>query len=95
MTIEQKVTKKFAEVAERRRAIEAGIRLEIVEKLAIGILDLLDETISINHKQYIVETLDITSVMNLTRTCVRLGELSQPLTKKIHVFCEDKTKYNG
>lgn len=42
MTVEQEIAQKAAEVEERRKAREAGIRLTTIRIIALGILDLLE-----------------------------------------------------
>lgn len=44
MTVEQEIAQKAAEVEERRKAREAGIRLATIRTVSLGILDLLDMT---------------------------------------------------
>ena len=59
MTVEQKIAQKAAEVEERKKARMSGIRLEVVEKLALGILDLLDMTTTSTGKEIPVERVNV------------------------------------
>lgn len=59
MTLEQKIAQKAAEVDERKKARMSGIRLEVVETLALGILDLLDMTTTSTGKEIPVKRVNV------------------------------------
>lgn len=59
MTVEQEVAQRVAELEERRKARVAGVRLEAVRKLALGILDLLDMTTKSTGEEIPIKRVDV------------------------------------
>ena len=81
MTTKQKIEQKAAEVSERREARRSGIRLEIIEKVAMGILELLDvDMITTLQKAIPVERVNV--------HCNRMGEICLQVETKGGIYAE-------